>query len=161
MARLMFPGTGKLRFVPTLGSKTTPTAAQINAGVDLTRWLRQDGLNRAVTGNTTDVADATDTFDKTELGTYSANVEITFLRDSEAVNDVAFNTLQRGTRGYIVVAGGGWTGGGTTAVAGDRCEVWDVVVSSTGAEAEGPNKAQVFKVNFATPDAPVVNAIVA
>jgi hypothetical protein len=157
----MFPGTGKLRWVTTLSSTVAPSAVQINAGIDLTKWLRQDGLTRTVTGNETDVADATDTFNKTDVGTYDANMEITFLRDTVASEDTAFTTLQRGTRGFIVIGPMGWGGGGTTAVAGDRCEVWTAVVSSTGADAEGPNKAQVFKVNFALPDGPIINAIVA
>lgn len=161
MSRLMFPGTGKVRWVTTLSSTVAPTAVQINAGVDLTPWLRQDGLSRTVTGALTDVADARDTFDRTDLGTYSAALEATFLRDSTAAADTAFSTLTRGTRGYFVVAPFGWAGGAATATALDRCEVWPAVVSSIGAEAEGKEKAQVVKVTFAVYDAPVTNAVAA
>jgi hypothetical protein len=161
MSRLMFPGTGKVRWVPTLSSVTAPTAVQINAGIDLTPWLRQDGLNRSITGALTDVADARDTFDRTDLGTYSATLEVTFLRDSVAGADTAFSTLQRGTRGFFIVAPFGWAGAATTATAGDRCEVWPAVVSSLGAEAEGKEKAQVIKITFGVPDAPETNALVA
>src|SRR5437016_10427934 len=104
MARLMFPGTGKIRWVPTVTVKAAPTAAEVNAGVDLTPWLRQDGLNRTMTGALTDVADARDTFDRTEIGTYGSTLEVTFLRDSVAANDTAFTTLPRGTRGFLAVA---------------------------------------------------------
>lgn len=161
MSRLMFPGTGKVRWVTTLSSTTAPTATQINAGVDLTPWLRQDGLNRSVTGALTDVADARDTYDRTDIGTYSASLEVTFLRDSTAASDTAFTTLQRGTRGFFVVAPFGWTAGATTATAADRCEVWPAVVSSLGADAEGKEKAQVIKVTFGVYDAPVLNAVAA
>lgn len=161
MARLMFPGTGKLRWVTTLSSITAPTVAQINAGVDLTPWLRQDGLNRSMSGNETDVADARDTFNRSDIGTYDAQCEVTFLRDSVAADDDAFTTLARGTRGYLVIAPMGWATGAVTATAADRCEVWTAVVSSRGPEAEGANKAQVLKVIFALPDAPVLDAVVA
>jgi hypothetical protein len=161
MSRLMFPGTGKLRWVTTLSSTSAPTATQINAGVDLTPWLRQDGLSRTMTGAVTDVADARDTFDRTDLGTYSAALDVTFLRDSTAAADTAFSTLTRGTRGFLVVAPFGWASGATTATAADRCEVWTVVVSSLSPEAEGKEKAQVMKVTFACPDAPILNAVVA
>jgi hypothetical protein len=157
----MFPGTGKIRWVTTLSSVSAPTATQINAGVDLTPWLRQDGLNRTVTGNETDTADATDTFNKTDVGTYDATLEVTFLRDSVGASDTAFTTLPRGTRGYLVVAPMGWASGAATATAADRCEVWTAVVTAAGADSEGPNKAQVFKVTFALPAAPVINAVAA
>lgn len=161
MSRLMFPGTGKFRWVTTLSSITAPTATQINAGVDLTPWLRQDGLNRTVTSAVTDTADARDTFDRTDIGTYSATLEVTFLRDSVSASDTAFTTLPRGTRGFAVVAPFGWTSGATTATAGDRCEVWTAVVSALGPEAEGKEKAQIIRVTFALPDAPVLNAVAA
>lgn len=161
MARLMFPGTGKIRWVSTLSSLTAPTAVQINAGVDLTPVLRQDGLNRTVTSNTTDVADARDTYDRVDIGTYSATLEVTFLRDNVAAEDDAFTTLTRGTRGYMVIAPFGWATGGLTAVAADRCEVWPAVVSAIGPQGEGPNTAQVVQITFAVYDAPELAAVVA
>ncbi len=161
MARLMFPGTGKIRWVTTLSSVTAPTAVQINAGTDLTPWLRQDGLNRSMSGNETDVADARDTFNRSDIGTYDAQLEVTFLRDSDEDNDDAFTLLPRGTRGYMVIAPFGWATGGLDAVALDRCEVWPAVVSSRGPEAEGANKATVVRVIFALPDTPELEAVVA
>jgi hypothetical protein len=159
----MFPGTGKIRWVTTLSSTSAPTAVQINdaAAIDLTPWLRQDGLNRTMSGNTTDVADARDTFERTDIGTFSATLEVTFLRDSVAADDDAFTALTRGTTGYMVIAPFGWTGGAVTATAGDRCEVWKATVSSRGPETEGPNKAQVVKITFALPDQPNLAAVVA
>lgn len=162
MARLMFPGTGKIRWVTTLSSTTAPTKAQLDAGVDLTPWLRQDGLNRTVSAALTDVADARDTFDRTELGTYSATLEVTFLRDSVSADDDAFTTLTRGTRGFFVVAPFGWTEtDATPTIVGDRCEVWTAVVSALSPDTEGKDKAQTVKVTFGLPDAPVINAVVA
>jgi hypothetical protein len=161
MARLMFPGTGKIRWVTTLSSVTAPTAIQVNAGVDLTPWLRQDGLNRTMSGNETDTADARDTFNRSDIGTYDATLECTFLRDTDEAEDDAFTTLPRGTRGYMVVAPFGWATGGLVAVADDRCEVWPAVVSSRGPESEGANKAQVIKIIFALPDTPELEAVVA
>lgn len=170
MPRLMFPGTGRVKWCTTITSKTAPSIAEINAGVELTPWLRQDGLNRSVSSNETDTADATDTFNKSDAGTYDAQCELTFLRDSVTASDTAFATLQRGTRGYLVVApfglgaGAGTVAGpvaGAAATAGNRVEVWQAVVTTAGAEAEGPNKAQVFKVTFALPDSPSINAVAA
>ena len=170
MPRLMFPGTGRIKWCTTITSKSAPAITEINAGVELTTWLRQDGINRSLSPNETDVADATDTFNKTDVGTFGAACELTFLRDSVTASDTAFATLQRGTRGYLVVAPFGFgTGAGTTAgpvagaaaTAGNRVEVWPAVVSAAGAEAEGPNKAQVFKVTFALPDSPNINATAA
>jgi hypothetical protein len=159
----MFPGTGRIKFVTTLTSTTAPSVAEINAGVELTGFLRQDGLNRTMTGNTTDIADATDTFDKTDAGTFAATFEATFLRDSVNGSDTAFSTLVRGTRGYFVIAPFGFTGAGTpkAALAADRCEVWTVVVTSLSPDTEGPNKAQIVKVTCALPATPVLNAVAA
>lgn len=161
MSRLMFPGTGKVRWVTTLSSITAPTAAQINAGVDLTPWLRQDGLNRTITAALTDVADARDTFDRTDIGTHGASLELSFLRDSVSGSDTAFSTLPRGTRGFLVIAPFGWASAAVTATAADRCEVWTAVVSAISPDAEGKEKAQVIKVTFGLPDAPVLNAVAA
>lgn len=161
MARLMFPGNGKIRWVTTLTSTTAPTVAQVTAGVDLTPWLRQDGLNRTITSALTDVADARDTFDRTDIGTYSATMEITFLRDSVEGNDDAFTTLTRGARGYMIVAPFGFTGVAGAPLATDRVEVWPCVVSSRGPEAEGKEKAQVIKITFGLYDSPELEAEVA
>jgi hypothetical protein len=165
MSRIQFTGTGQLRWLVTLSSVTAPTVAQITAGVNLTQWLRQDGLKRSVSGNTIDIADASSLYNTTDAGTRDGSFSATFYRDTVSGSDTAWTTLPDLTRGFFVVAPFGFSGAGTGTsklpVANDRCEVWPGVIISRAPEDEGKDKVETFLVNFGVTSTPELSAVVA
>lgn len=165
MSRIQFTGTGQIRWVTTLSSITAPTVAQISAGVNLTQWLRQDGLKRSSSTNTVDTADASNLFNTTDIGTEDGSFSATFYRDTVSGSDTAWSTLPKGTRGFWVVAPFGFSGAGTgtnkAPLAGDRCEVWPAAISSRSPDDEGKDKAETFTSNSAVTSPPELSAVVA
>lgn len=161
MARKQFTGTGRVKFAPTVVNLALPTIAEITAAVDLTCFMRQDGLDRSQEAAVIDVADACSLFDKTDIGTRNANLTMTLYRDSEETDDDAWSALPIGTRGFLIVAMFGFSGVSNAPVAGDRCEVWPVAVSSRSNNAIAKNEPQIFSVTFAVPEAPNDDAVVA
>lgn len=154
MARRQFTGEGRLWFVPTIANTSAPTTSEINAGTDLTPFLRRDGLTRPEEGNTIDTADASSRFNKNAPGTYGGDpVELRLYRDSVAGSDTAFNALPRDTTGYIVVRD---FGGSSTAIAStNKVQVWQGTVISRSRDPIGDNEAQRFTVRFSAEAAPV------
>lgn len=165
MSRIQFSGTGQIRFVPTIANVAAPTVAEINAGTNLTAFLRQDGLKRSVSGNTIDTADASSLFNTTGLGTRDASFSVQFYRDTVGGSDTAWTVLPDGTLGYFVVAPHGFTGAGVgtakAPLATDRCEVWPMGVTSRAPDDEGKDKAETFTVNAAITVTPNLSAVVA
>jgi hypothetical protein len=161
MPRIQFTGTGKLYFCTTISNTAAPTVAQVSAGVNLTGFLRQDGLDRSEDGALVDTATAADLFDTTDIGTSSAKLELTLYRDTVTADDDAWAALPKGTRGYLVVAPFGFSGASGVPAAADRCEVWQIAVSSRSMAPIGKDTAQTFKVTCAVPSAPVMDSVVA
>lgn len=163
MARKQFTDNGQLIFVTTLSSTTAPTVAQISAGVNLTSWLKQDGLNRSSEASLVPTEDASNEYDTTDIGTVSATFEAMFYRDSTPSDDDAWTTLPRGTRGWMIVAPFGFNvgTGSATPVVGDKCEVWPVAVAKRSNDQIGKNVANAMSVTFAVTSAPNEDATVA
>lgn len=164
MSRLQFTGTGQIRWVTTIANIASPTVAEITAGVNLTAWMRQDGLKRSSSANTVDTADASNLFNTQDIGTEDGSFSVTFYRDSVSGSDTAWSTIPKGTRGYWVIAPFGFTGSGTgtskAPLAGDRCEVWPAAISARAPEDEGKDKAETFMSTTAITTAPNLSAVV-
>ena len=165
MSRTQFTGAGRLFKLDTVADMKKPTIAEMGAGIDLTGWLRQDGLNRAQEAATVDTATALDLFDTTDIGTRSGSFELTFYRDD--TDDDAWTELEIGTRCYMVVCpfklkGAADPGTGLPdPMAGDKVEVWKIAVSARSNAAIGKDAAQTFTVTCAVEVPPEDDAVVA
>ena len=159
MSRTQFTGTGRLFKATTIADMKAPTVAELGTAVDLTGWLRQDGLNRA------QEATALDLFDTTDIGTRSGSFELTFYRDNE--DDTAWEELPIGTRCYMIVCPFKPKGaddpvtGLPDLMAGDKVEVWKVAVSARSNAAIGKDTAQTFTATCAVEVPPEDDAVVA
>lgn len=160
MARRQFTGEGRVWYVPTIANTSAPTTSEVNAGTDLTPFLRRDGLTTPQDGNTIDIADASSRFNKTAPGTYGGDaIEIAMYRDSVSGSDTAYAALPRDTAGYIVIRR---FGGSTTAIASSqKVEVWQGTVISRAMEPIGDNEPQRFTVRFSVEAVPVDTATIA
>lgn len=113
--------------VTTLSSLTAPTAAQINAGVEITIDL-PDPVNFSATTNYLDTSDISTAQDKQQVGTTSIeNMEFEIHRDKTAASQIAYNALPNGSVRYLVKFEGGNIAGAIPAAA-DLCDVAQITV---------------------------------
>ena len=113
--------------VTTLSSLTAPTAAQINAGVEITIDL-PDPINFGGSQNYLDASDISTAQDKQQTGTTGIeNLAFEIWRDKTVGSQIAYAALPNGAVRYIVKFEGGDIAGATPA-AGDKCDVAQVTI---------------------------------
>lgn len=157
MARKNSTGVLELHWAPTIADVTAPTVTEIGAGVELTAWLTRDGLTTPQEGSTADAGDVSSRYNKTVSGSYGGQpLVMKFHRDSVAANDDAWDTLPRGTGGYIVI-----NRFGVTIAAAAVVEVWPIDVISREMLPIADNETQKFQVTAAVPSEPADDAVVA
>ena len=141
-------------FVTTVADYTAPTAAELNAGVDLTGFLPDNGISTPSEGSIVDAGDMSSKYNKTGSGTFGGQpVTADFYRDSVKANDTAYATLPRGTVGYFAIAPRGLATKGTWAI-GDAVDMWPVEVVTRNDGARTRNEMIRFSVTCAVPDVP-------
>jgi hypothetical protein len=126
MARIIPNENTWIGFTPTAITDQAPTVAQIAAAVDLTGYCIS--LNASSRGNTVPTPSFDSLFETSTAGTSAATFDADFYRDDE--DDLAWETLPRGTRGTFLIARFGGTGAANLPIAGDEIEVWTVMVTS-------------------------------
>lgn len=160
IARLIPNENTEVYFTLTIAdADLNPTVAEINTdGVRLTDFLVT--LDASTTGNTVPTPTFASLFETSISGTVTASFTAEFYRDD--TTDTAWDTLPRGTNGYIIVARFGF-GGATNdeAASGDECEVWPVRLTARSAMALTNNEVQRFGIEAAIPEVPNEAAIVA
>lgn len=127
MARIIPNENTWIGFIP--GGTVTdqnPTVAQIAAAVNLTGYCIS--LNASSRGNTVPTPAFDSLFETSTAGTSAATFDADFYRDDE--DDLAWETLPRGTRGTFVIARFGGLGADNLPIAADNVEVWSVMVTS-------------------------------
>ena len=140
MARVNPPGVTEVVWATTV-TIAAPTAAQCNAGVDLTSFVR--GIPSVPeTGNTADTADLSSKFNKRIPASYGGdNLTIEFYQDD--TTDTAYDTLIRSTAGFWIIAWDGLAATGTFAI-GDDVWVYPVTIMSRGMGTPGRDEALWF-----------------
>jgi hypothetical protein len=137
--------------VTTLSSLTAPTAAQINAGVEITADLPAP-INFSGTTNYIDVSDISTAQDKQQTGTISIdNMEFEIYRH-KAASQLAYDALPNSTVRYLVKFEGGGIAGASPA-AGDKCDVAAVTVGIKTDVASPRNDSRRARVPVAVNEA--------
>lgn len=146
MAKYSTPGVSEVHWVTTIASVSAPTAAELNAGVDLTaevQNLPQLGRDLA----TVDVSTLASKTNLTQVGTRGgSSFEVTCLRDDDGT-DLAYTTLTEDTAGFLVLARQCLATPGTFAVA-DLVDVIPATVGSVEDGEPGRNDADFFTANM-------------
>lgn len=119
-----------------------PTAAEVTAAVELTGLLM--ALNAASQGNVVPTPSFDTLFETSIVGTSQASFTADFYRDDE--DDLAWETLPRGTEGYFIISRFGGSGTNQKPIAADVVEVWPVNVVSRTAANMANNTVQTFTV---------------
>lgn len=137
-------------------SLSAPTHSEIAAATRLTGLVIS--LNAQATGNSIPTPNLENVFETSIPGTATASFTGDFYRDD--ADDLAWETLERGTTGYFLISRFGGTGAHHAPAAGETLEVWPVRILSRTASAMASNTAQTFTCNAAVPDVPVELATV-
>lgn len=159
MADVLADGMTRVAWAGSISNQTNPTAAEMNAGILLQYVITPDGLMgfEASTAEVDNSALAS-TFDTKTIGrdSYSG----TGLRlKKQSDTDTAFNTLSRGTAGFLVIRRGipettAWT-------AGQAVEVYPVICGQRKMLAPEANSVQKYEVPTPITSAPSLSATVA
>lgn len=159
MARYVPEGTMEIFYVAT-ATAAAPTAAELNAGTDLTEFAVGD-LDMPFEGSTADAADLSSRFNKTVPGDYGGQEgSCTFHKDSVQGSDTAWTTMVRDLEGYLAVAPRGLATPGTWAI-GDYVDLWPIQVLSRSLNAQARNQSTRFSVKMAITDEPTEDFAVA
>ena len=143
MARINPPGVTEVVWVTTITVPGAPTAANINAGVDLTGSVR--GIPSVPeTGNMADTADLSSKFNKRIPASYGGdNITLEFYSDDDGT-DLAYVTVPRSTAGYWCI---GWQGiASSTGVwaTSDLVWVYPCTITTRGMGSPGRDEALWF-----------------
>jgi len=159
MTRYVFEGTGEVHLVPTIAVAGAPTAAELNAGTDLTGQMVGD-LVLPFDGSSADSADMSSKFNKTAPGDFGgAPGTFTIHKEQLLAADTVFTALARDTVGYLAVSQRALATGGTWAVA-DEADIWPIIIMSREV-IYGRNNTQRAVITVAITDVPTEGFVVA
>lgn len=154
MARLAYEGRTKVVYTATIAVETAPTEAEVAAGTDLTTYVTKDGVNPGTTNNRIDTGGIDDVFDSQIQGSWGAEFQLTCMRDD--TTDLAWETLQRGVQGYIIIGYDSAAG----IAAGDTVQVWAVEFGTPLMQPSASNTVQMFIADVAIATPPQLDAVV-
>lgn len=157
MSRLIPNENTWLGFATTVASIAAPTAAEVDAAVELAPFLIS--LNASSRGNVVPTPSLDTLFETSIPGTVQASFDADFYRDDD--NDLAWETLPRATEGYFVISRFGGTGTANLPIATDEVEVWPVMIVSRSSANMTSNTAMTFTLSCSVPSEPDEAAIVA
>ena len=151
MAKYAPPAKTEVFWVVTVSDYTAITAAEINAGTDLSTFVRNmPDLPR--TANLVDVSTIDSKFEKRQVGTRGGDVaSLEILRDDSA--DTAYTTLTEDTAGYLVLGRKGWATAGTAAT-NDEVDVFPMTIASVADGTPGRNEPDFAVGEMAITDDP-------
>lgn len=159
MADLLGDGNVKVTYVTTLSSTSAPTAAQLNAGIDLQTVLTKEGLDISPEQSPVDNTNLASTSETERAGTTKYSINLTVKRQVASVDDIGYNTLVSGQDGFLVVRRN--LTHTTTFAAAQKVEVYPV---QCGVQKDQPpklNEPQTFMVQLFNHTAPDTRATVA
>jgi hypothetical protein len=102
-ADLLGDGNVKVTFCLTIANISAPTAAELNAGVDLQEWITKDGLGISPEQASVDNTALASRDETEDAGTVKYGIELTVKRKEDEVNDTGWDTLTDRQLGYLAV----------------------------------------------------------
>lgn len=159
MGDIIVDGTVKVAFVPTIVDTDSPTVAEITAGDDLEDWITADGLVGFEPETAeVDTSALSSTFDTKAPG--RAAFSGTMLRlKKQSGTDTAYDTLIRGTAGYIVIRR--YKDSTIAWASTDKVGVYPVTCGETRELAPEANTVARYEVPTPVTVKPVLRAVVA
>ncbi len=105
MARMLADGAAKVTWVLSIANISAPTVLELTAvgNVALECFITADGLNLSADEGTVDNAVLCDTEDYELPGRSKWNLELTMQRHIAVVDDKPYQSIKRGSTGFIVI----------------------------------------------------------
>lgn len=155
---MLTDGNIKVTFVPTIADPSAPTVAELTAGTDLECLITSDGLDLQVKEDTVSIPKLCDTVNSEAPGraTYTAN--LTMVRKTVALEDVAWTTCVRGTQGYLVLRYG--TAVATDYTASDKVIVFKGAFGERQLQKPAANDAVKFISTFYVDGTPQIDVAI-
>lgn len=157
MSRIIPNENSWIGFATAVADIHAPTAAELSAAIDLTDFIVT--INASTTGNTVPTPSLKTLFETSIPGTAAAQFTADMYRDDE--DDLGWETLPRGTKGFFLISRFGGTGPANRPATTQKLEVWPVHVSSRAGGALTSNTAQTFTLTCSVPQEPDEDAIAA
>ena len=159
MADIYVDGYTRVAFVPTIANIAAPTTTELNAGVLLSSLITADGLvGFEATTAEVDTTALDSTFDTKGIGRDTFDGTMLRIKKQDGT-DTAYNTLTRGTTGYVVIrrdvlSTTAWT-------AAQKVEVYPIVCGRERNLAPEANTVRRYEVPTMVTSAPNLRATVA
>lgn len=157
MSRFFRRGVTKVYWVPTLSSTTAPSAAQINAGVNMTAQVA-DISGFEFSNSPIPTPDLSTTFTTTIPGEDTAQEPQLMFYEDNTTNTLQ-TTLAKGTTGHVVLFYRGTAG--ASPAAADNAEVWPSISTGPYREYSMGNDPARWGARFTPSAPPVFNATLA
>lgn len=145
MGQYAFDTLTRVDWVVTLSSTTSPTAAQLNAGTNLSTLVAKDGVNVSLSNNKVATATIASIIDTETVGSVGASLTLKGFRDDTA--DTFWNLCVYGTDGFVVIRRG--TLFSTTYAAAQKVEVYPATMFNPTPDPSAANTSQMFTAEFA------------
>ena len=104
MARYANDGMIRINVVATIANIAAPTAAEINAGSNITNFVTKDGLTVPANQNMVPNSSLAETFDSEVVGSFGGAVTLTGIRDN--ATDTFWDLVVYGTNTHLVIRRG-------------------------------------------------------
>lgn len=159
MADVFADGNTRVAYAPAISNVAAPTTAELNAGILLQDFITADGLmGFEATTAEVDTSALSSTFDTKTPGRDSFSGTGLRIKKQDGT-DTIFNTLVKGTTGYIVIRRGVTS---TTAwAAAQKVEVYPVTVGREKRLAPAANSVEKYEVPTMVSAQPNLRATVA
>ncbi len=159
MADVLADGNTRVAFVPAISNQASPTTTELNAGILLQTRITADGLiGYEATTAQVDTSSLASTFNTKTIG--RDDFDGTMLRlKKQAATDTAYNTLTRGTEGFVVIRrdiaeGTGWA-------STQPVEVYPIKCGQRKLLPPEPNSVRRYEVPTMITDPPTLTAVIA
>lgn len=159
MADMLSDGNNKVSYVPMIADPAAPTVTELTAGTSLECLIMSDGLDISTDESVVSAPKLCETIDAELPGRAKTTIQLTCVRKDTPAEDIAWTTLQRGLKGYLVVRRGipfdtAWT-------AADPVEVYPVQFGQRRPIKPEANGVEKFLSQAYNSAAPELDAVVA
>ncbi len=159
MADMLNDGNIRVSYVPSIADIAAPTVTELTAGTALECLLTADGLKPSSDEDTVAVPKLCQTINAKAPGRTTYGFDLTFVRQDDPTDDVAWTTLLRGTEGYLVIRYG--LAHGTAWTAAQKVEVYPGKVGERRPQQPEANGATTFMSTWYVSDQPELDGVVA
>lgn len=158
MADIVVDGTVRVYYVAAISNEAAPTTAELNAGIALQSTMTPDGL-QGYEAETADVDNSAldSTFDTVTIGRDSFSNTGLMLK-KQTGTDTIFDTLTRGTMGYVVVRR--YVTSTTAWAAAQKVSVFPIICGQTKEISPEKNTVARYMVPTKITDSPTLRATV-